>query len=364
MPGEAATDEINFLQLPRLQQQLLAPRAGEEDIDCGINALVADLAIEHQLHVSRAFELLENQLVHAAAGFDQSGRHNRERARFFRVARRRENLARNFHRARVNAATHGAAAAAGRVVKRARGAGDGIEQNEDVLPGFDQALGALDRELRDPRVALDIGVAGARHDLGRGTIAAKIGDFLRPLIHQKNDELHLRVILGHGVGDVMQQRGFSRARRSDDEPALAHAERRHHIHDARRITLGNGFEFDPLVGIDRGQFFKRNQALILCRLFVVNFIQPHQLRPAIPAARLALNPHSVAQGEAPHDLGRDKNILRRLDEIAFRIAQETEALAGNLDDAFAKFQGLLAIRRSTLLGTIALPIPVKTLVRR
>jgi hypothetical protein len=33
--GEAATNQINFFQFPRLQQQFFAPCAGEENIDCG-----------------------------------------------------------------------------------------------------------------------------------------------------------------------------------------------------------------------------------------------------------------------------------------------------------------------------------------
>ncbi len=52
-PGQTAPDHIDLLQLPRLQQQFLAARAGEEDVDRRINALIADLAVEHHLHVAR-----------------------------------------------------------------------------------------------------------------------------------------------------------------------------------------------------------------------------------------------------------------------------------------------------------------------
>ena len=154
-----------FSQLPRLQEQFLAAGAGKENIDRGINALVADLAIEHHLHVAGAFEFLENQFVHAAAGFDERGGDDGERAGFFGVARGGENLSRDFHGASIDAAAHGAAAAAHGIVKGARRAGDGIEQDENVLAGFDQALGALDRQLRDAGVALDVAVVRAGHDL-------------------------------------------------------------------------------------------------------------------------------------------------------------------------------------------------------
>jgi hypothetical protein len=51
-----------------------------------------------------------------------------------------------------------------------------------------------------------------------------------------------------------------------------------------------------------------------------------------------------------HDLGRDEDVLRRLHEVAFRIAQEAEAFARNLDHAFAELElaHLIAVRRSAL----------------
>src|SRR5688572_30346439 len=78
MAREAPADQVDFLKLPRLHEKLFPARAGKEDIDGWINALITDLAIEHHLHVAGAFELLEDQLIHAAAGFDQRGGHNGE----------------------------------------------------------------------------------------------------------------------------------------------------------------------------------------------------------------------------------------------------------------------------------------------
>ena len=68
------------------------------------------------------------------------------------------------------------------------------------------------------------------------------------------------------------------------------------------------------------------QVLIFGRLFVVNFEKPGQLRAAIAAAGLAINPHAIAELETADDFGRDENILRCLDEVAFRVAQETRNL--------------------------------------
>src|SRR6266581_2004798 len=109
MTGKSTTDQIDFFQLPWLQKQFFAAGAGKEDVDCRINALIADLAIEHHLHVPGAFKFLEDELVHAAAGFDQRRGDNREGACFFGVTRGGENFSWNLHRASIDTAAHGAA---------------------------------------------------------------------------------------------------------------------------------------------------------------------------------------------------------------------------------------------------------------
>src|SRR6476619_1576167 len=88
--GQTATNQVNLLELPRLEEQFLAPRSRKENVHRGINALITDLAIEDHLHVTGAFELLENQLVHSAPSFDQGRGHDGERFVFYRFARRRE----------------------------------------------------------------------------------------------------------------------------------------------------------------------------------------------------------------------------------------------------------------------------------
>ena len=123
---------------------------------------------------------------------------------------------------------------------------------------FDEPFCALDGELRNARVALDIAVVRARHHFRLRTRAPEVGDFFRPFIDQQNDQFHLLVILRDRFGDVMQQSRFAGARRRDDQTALTHPERRHQIHDARRVTVGHGFEFDPLVRVDCGQLFERH----------------------------------------------------------------------------------------------------------
>src|SRR5207253_8493562 len=56
------------------------------------------------------------------------------------------------------------------------------------------------------------------------------------------------------------------------------------------------------------------------------------------APDFAIDPHAIAQSEPAYDLGSDKDVLRCLDKISFRIVQEAKPFAGNFNDAFAKFR--------------------------
>ena len=71
MTCKAASNEIDFFQFPRLQQEFFAARSGQKDVNGRINALIADFSVQDHFHVAGTFELLKDQLVHTAAGFDQ-----------------------------------------------------------------------------------------------------------------------------------------------------------------------------------------------------------------------------------------------------------------------------------------------------
>src|SRR5688500_3799621 len=72
----------DLLQRRRLDQQLLAPRAGAVHVDRRVDALLVHAAVEVDLHVAGALELLVDHVVHAAAGVDERGGDDGERAAF------------------------------------------------------------------------------------------------------------------------------------------------------------------------------------------------------------------------------------------------------------------------------------------
>src|SRR5918994_6789897 len=80
------------LGLARFHKELFLARRGVLDVDGRVEPAVRQLPIEPELHVTRALELLEDDLVHPAAGLYQRGGEDRERAAVLDVARRPEEL--------------------------------------------------------------------------------------------------------------------------------------------------------------------------------------------------------------------------------------------------------------------------------
>src|SRR5690606_11791310 len=109
------------------EKPLFVPGTALAQVDCRENALVGHFAIQHDLGVARAFELLENDLVHATARLDERRRYDRERSAPFDVARGTKDAAWNLHRAGVNTAGHGTAGSPAVQVERSTEPRQGIQ---------------------------------------------------------------------------------------------------------------------------------------------------------------------------------------------------------------------------------------------
>ena len=158
------------------------------------------------------------------AGIDQRGGDDGERAAFFDVAGRAEEALRALQGVGVDAAGEHLARGRNDGVVGARQTRDGVEQDHDVALVLDQALGLLDHHLGDLHVARGGLVEGGADDFALHR-ALHVGDFFRTLVDQQHDEHDFGMIGGDGVGDVLQQHRLAGARRSDDQAALAFADR-------------------------------------------------------------------------------------------------------------------------------------------
>src|SRR5579859_8260178 len=78
-------EDPNAAELVRREEQLVLTSAGALNVNGREDALIGEAAVEIDFHVAGTFELLEDDIVHAAAGVNQSGGDNGERAAFFDV---------------------------------------------------------------------------------------------------------------------------------------------------------------------------------------------------------------------------------------------------------------------------------------
>src|SRR5690606_33643603 len=77
---EHAAQLLHLVVLALGEELLLLARARLRDVDRGEDALLGQVAVEGDLAVTGALELLEDHLVHAAAGVDERGADDGERA--------------------------------------------------------------------------------------------------------------------------------------------------------------------------------------------------------------------------------------------------------------------------------------------
>ena len=116
-------------------------RAALDDVDGGEDALVGQLAREVQLHVGGALELLEDDVVQAAAGLDQRGAEQRQAAAVLDVARRPEEALGLVEAVGVEAAGERLAARGAGQVIGAGQARQAVQQHERLLPLFREPFG-------------------------------------------------------------------------------------------------------------------------------------------------------------------------------------------------------------------------------
>src|SRR5207249_12116507 len=115
--------------------------------------------------VAGALELLEDDVVHPAAGVDDGRGHDRERAALLDVPRRREEAPRTLQRVGVETARQDLARRRDDGVVGAREARERVEQDHDIPLVLDQPLGLLDHHVGDLDVPLGRLVEGGRDHL-------------------------------------------------------------------------------------------------------------------------------------------------------------------------------------------------------
>ena len=150
--------------------------------------------------------------------------------------------------------------------------------------------------------------------------------------------------------DVLQQHGLAGSRRRHDQGALAFADRRYDIDDARgKILLGRIFVFhaQPLVRVERREIVEVDLVARFLGILKVDGVDLEQREIALAflrASDLALDRVAGAQTESANLRRRDVDVVGAGQVVCFRRAQEAEAVLQNFDNAFADDFDLLATR--------------------
>ncbi len=146
---------------------------------------------------------------------------------------------------------------------------------------------------------------------------------------------------GDGVGDLLQKHRLAGARRRHDQPALALADRRDDIDDARRKILLGGIlvlHAQPLVRIERRQVVEIDLVAGFFRVFEVDGVDLEKGEIAFrPLSGFGSRPRWCrrCEAEAADLRGRNVDVVGPRQILRLGSAQEAETVLENFDDAFA-----------------------------
>src|SRR5690606_6691411 len=298
------------------------------------------------------------------AGLDQGGGEDGERAALLEVAGGAEEPLRRVEGPGVDAAGHDPPGAGrGQVVGPGQ-PGDAVEDDADVPPVLDHALGALDGQLGHLDVLLGRPVEGRGDDLALGVAEPPphVGHLFGPLVDEQHHELDLGVVRLDRPGDLLDDRGLARLGRRDDEAPLALPDRRDQVDDAgghvARVVVR--LQRQALVGEQRRQVLEPAAVAGLLGVEAVDLVDAHERRVLLVAQRRPAGPgHDVApaQAELPDLLHRHVDVV-----LGGQVAvhpQEAVALLAQVEEALdlGGLAGELLGLRLVVLAPPAPPAP-------
>ena len=203
---------------------------------------------------------------------------------------------------------------------------------------LDEALGFFEHHLGDLRVAFGRFVERRTDDLGIDG-ALEVGDFLGALVDEQHDDDRFGVVRQDGVGDFLQQDRFARARRRDDEAALAFADGGEQIHHARVDLLGFGFEDEAAGREKRREIVEHDLLFRLVGVVAINrFHLEQREEPFLVLWRTDLSGDEIAglQLETPDLRGRDVNVLGAGQVIVAGRTEESKTVRQDFQHALTE----------------------------
>ena len=288
--------------------------------------------------VARALEFFVDHVVHAGARVDEGGADDRERAAFLKVSGGAEDALRALQGVGVHAAREHLARGRDYGVVGAGETRDGVEEDDDVALAFGKALGLLDDHFGHLDVTGGGFVEGGGDDLGLDG-ALHFGHFLGTFVDEEDEESDVGVVGDDRVGDVLHQDRLAGLRRSDDQGALALADRGDHVDDAARevlVAAHVALEHEMLVREERRQVLEQHAVLDALGRQAVDGVDAHECEVAFAVlgrADLAFDRVAGVKIEAADLGGRDVDVVRARKIGAVGAAKEAEAVGKHFERA-------------------------------
>ena len=234
--GQELTQNPDTVVGVRVVQEVVPAGRGEHQVHGREDALVGQVAVQLEFHVAGTLEFLEDNVVHLGTGFRKGRGQDGERTAVLDVTGSAEEALGLLQGIGVYTAGEHLAGSRLNGIVGAGQAGDGVQQDDDVVAAFHQATGLVQNHVGHFDVALCRFVeGGCNHLCLYGTL--HIRHFFRTFVNQENNLVYLRMVVCNGIGDGLQEHGFTRFRLRHNQAALSLADRREHIHNADALVF-------------------------------------------------------------------------------------------------------------------------------
>ena len=188
--------------------------------------------------------------------------------------------------------------------------------------------------------------------------ALHIGNFLGALVDQEHDQNHLGVVGGNRIRQPLQQHRLAGAGWSDDQAALALADRGQQVHHPAAGGLARRLQLDALLRIKRRQIVEENLVARLLRRLEVDGLDLDQgkiLFALVRRAHIAADRVAGLQIKLANLRRGDVNIVRAGQIVVVGRAQEAIAVGQDFQHAIGEDVALLfALRLKNLEDQILL----------
>ena len=248
---EFAQDPDSVIDI-RLVEEVVATGRGKHQVHRRKDSLVGQVAVQLQFHVAGSLELFEDDIVHLGSCLRKGGGQNGERTAILDIPGRTEETFGFLQGIGVHTTGQDLTGRGLHCIIGTGQTGDGIQEDHHIVTAFHQTAGFVQHHIGHFDVALGRFVKSGSYDLGFYG-ALHVRHFFRTLVHQQDDFVYFRMIVGNGIGNGLQKHGFTGFGLRHDEAALAFADGRKHVyHTDALVFLVSMTQKIELLGREQG----------------------------------------------------------------------------------------------------------------